>query len=106
MPLKTVKTDAADALTLEWILQAKNYKLTLDKNRCVGCQICSVACPKEGIKNQKKPKIKCEKDCVECETACPFSLIKLRKVGFDGKQIQDMTVLSQNEKKRVQVNLD
>jgi formate hydrogenlyase subunit 6/NADH:ubiquinone oxidoreductase subunit I len=57
MPLKTVKKDATDALTLEWVLHVKNYKLTLDKNRCVGCQICSLACPKEAIKTQKKLKI-------------------------------------------------
>jgi 4Fe-4S ferredoxin len=168
MPLKTVKTDAADALTLEWVLQVKNYKLTLDKNRCVGCQVCSLACPKEAIKTQKQPKIqgekankakvdvdlakcnfcgicdvtcpygaikvelngkhdlsilekesypqlvrgisvdtrKCEKECVECENACPFSLIKISKVGFDGKTVTDMAALSPNEKKRVQVNLD
>jgi hypothetical protein len=36
MPLKTVKKDAADKLTLEWVLHIKNYKLTLDKARCVG----------------------------------------------------------------------
>jgi 4Fe-4S ferredoxin len=168
MPLKTVKTDAADALTLEWVLQVKNYKLTLDKNRCVGCQVCSLACPKEAIKTQKQPKIqgekakkaevdvdlakcnfcgicdvtcpygaikvelngkhdlsilekesypqlvrgisvdtrKCEKECVECEKACPLSLIKISKVGFDGKPITDMAALSSNEKKRVQVNLN
>ena len=33
MPLKTVKKDTADALTLEWVLQVKNYKLTIDKKR-------------------------------------------------------------------------
>jgi 4Fe-4S ferredoxin len=168
MPLKTVKIDAADSLTLEWVLQVKNYKLTLDKNRCVGCQVCSLACPKEAIKTQKQPKVqsekakkakvdidlakctfcgicdvtcpygaikvelngehdlsilakdsfpqlvrgisvdtrKCEKECVECENACPLSLIKISKVGFDGKPIPDMAALSLNEKKRVQVNLD
>jgi 4Fe-4S ferredoxin len=168
MPLKTVKTDAADALTLEWILQVKNYKLTLDKNRCVGCQVCTLACPKEAIKTQKQPKIqgektknakvdvdlskcnfcgicdvtcpygaikvtlngqhdlsilakdsypqlvrsisvdtrKCEKDCVECESVCPFSLIKISKVGFDGNPVQNVQELTQNEKKRVQINLD
>jgi len=168
MPLKTVKIDAADALTLEWILQAKNYKLTLDKKRCVGCQVCSLACPKEAIKTQNQPKVqsekakkakvdvdlakcnfcgicdvtcpygaikvelngkhdlsilekesypqlvrgisadtrKCEKECIECEKACPLSLIKISKVGFDGKPITDMAALSPNEKKRVQVNID
>jgi 4Fe-4S ferredoxin len=168
MPLKTVKKDAADALTLEWVLQVKNYKLTIDKNRCVGCQICSLACPKEAIKTQKQPKIEgeknkkanvdvdltkcnfcgicdvtcpygaikvtlngahdlsilekesypqlvrdikvnthqCEKECVECETACPLSLIKISKTGFDGKPVEKIEALSSSARKRVQVNLD
>ena len=168
MPLKTVKKDAADALTLEWILHVKNYKLTLDKNRCVGCQICTMACPKEAIKTQAQPKVqgekakkakvdvdlakcnfcgicdvtcpygaikvtlngahdlsilakdsypqlvrdiavdtrKCEKECIECESACPLSLIKISKVGFDGNPVQNIQALSPNEKKRVQINLD
>ncbi len=161
MPLKTIKKDAADALTLEWVLQVKNYKLTLDRNRCVGCQVCTVACPKEAIKTQKQPKLpgekakkakvdidlakcnfcgicdvtcpygaikvtlndshnlpilekdsypklvrdidvdtrKCEKECVECEAACPLKLIKISKVGFDGKPIQDIeAALPEREK--------
>ncbi len=168
MPFKTVKTDAANALTLQWILQVKDYKLNLDKNRCVGCQICTVACPKEAITTQKQPKLqgekakkakvdvdlakcnfcgicdvtcpygaikvtlngshdlsilekdsypqlirditvdtrKCEKECVECESACPLSLIKISKVDFDGKPVQDLKELSSNEKKSVRVNLD
>ena len=149
-------------------MQVKNYKLTLDKNRCVGCQVCTAACPKEAIKTQKQPKIqgepakkakvdidlakcnfcgicdvtcpygaikvtidgehdlsilakdsypqlvrgitvdtrKCEKECVECESACPLSLIKISKVGFDGKPVQNVQALSTSEKKRVQVSLD
>lgn len=168
MPFKTVKTDAANALTLQWILQVKDYKLNLDKNRCVGCQICTVACPKEAITTQKQPKLqgekakkakvdvdlakcnfcgicdvtcpygaikvtlngshelsilekdsypqlirditvdtrKCEKECVECESACPLSLIKISKVGFDGKPVQDIQALSPNEKKSIRVNLN
>ena len=168
MPFKTIKKDAPDALTLEWALQVKDYKLTLDKNRCVGCQICSLACPKEAVKPQNQPKIpgqktkkakldidlakcnfcgicdvtcpfgaikvtlngehdlsilakesypqlvrditvdsgQCEKECVECEYVCPFSLIKISKVGFDGNPVENIAALSANEKKRVQVNLD
>jgi 4Fe-4S ferredoxin len=168
MPFKTVKKDAADALTLEWMLQVKNYKLTLDKNRCVGCQVCTQACPKEAIKTQKQPKLQgekakkakvdidlakctfcgicdvtcpygavkvtlngvhdlsilakdsyptlvrdikvdtrlCQKECVECEHACPLSLIKVSKVGFDGNPVQDVASLSPTSKRRVQISLD
>jgi 4Fe-4S ferredoxin len=168
MPFKNLKKDAVDALTLEWGLHVKNYKLTLDKKRCVGCQICSLACPKEAIKTQKQPKIQgekakkakvdidlakcnfcgicdvtcpygaikvtlngahdlsilakesypqlvrdikvdtsqCQKECVECEKACPLSLIKISKIGYDGKPIESLEALSPSEKKRVQVNLD
>jgi len=168
MPLKTLKTDTAQAQTLEWGLQVKNYKLTIDKNRCVGCQICSLACPKEAISTQKQLKIEgqkakkakvdvdlakcnfcgicdvtcpygaikvtlndahdlpilskesypqlvrnikvnthlCGKECVECETVCPFSLIKISRIGFDGEPVENVEALSPAAKERVQVNLD
>lgn len=168
MPLKTLKKDTADALTLEWMLQVKNYKLILDRKRCVGCQICTVACPKEAIKTQKQPKIDsgkslkakvdidlskcnfcgvcdvtcpfgaikvnlngkhdlavlakesypqlvkniaintkaCPKECVQCESTCPLSLIKISKVGFDGKPVEDLSTLTPNEKRRVQITVD
>ena len=167
-PFKTLKKDAADALTLEWGLQVKDYKLTLDKKRCVGCQICTLACPKEAITTQKQPKIagekakkakvdvdlakcnfcgicdvtcpygaikvtlngnhdlsilakesypqlvrdievdtrQCPKECVECETACPLSLIKVSKVDFNGRPVENIEALSPSLRKRVQVNLD
>jgi formate hydrogenlyase subunit 6/NADH:ubiquinone oxidoreductase subunit I len=59
-PLKTQKLDTAEALTLEWILHVKNYKLVLDRVRCVGCQICSLACPKNAIKLTKQPRVQGE----------------------------------------------
>ncbi|MGB9915225.1 MAG: 4Fe-4S dicluster domain-containing protein [Candidatus Bathyarchaeales archaeon] len=168
MPLKTLKRDTKDALTLEWLLHVKHYKLTLDKTRCVGCQICSLACPKEAIKLEKQPKIQgqkakkavvdislekcnfcgvcdascpygaikitlngehvlsvldkesfpelirdikvdtkqCPKDCLECEKACPLSLIEISRIGYDGTPVEDVEKLSLSQKKRVQINVD
>ncbi len=167
MPLKTLKKDTADSLTLEWVLHVKNYKLALDKARCVGCQICSLACPKEAIKVEKQPRVQgekakkakvdvdlakcnfcgvcdvtcpygavkvtsnsgqelsvlekesfprlirdikvdthdCPKECVECEGACPLSLIKVTRTGFDGKPVENVASLSPSQRKRVQLNL-
>lgn len=167
MPFKTLKNDAADTLSLEWILQVKTYKLTLDKNRCVGCQICTLACPKQAVTTKKQPKQagqakkvqididqtkcnfcgicditcpygavkvtqngshdlsvlakdsypqlirdiqvdthKCEKACEECEAACPLALIKISKVGFDGKPVEEVSALSPMGQKRVQITVD
>jgi len=168
VPLKTLKKDTADTLTLEWILHVKNYKLTLDKARCVGCQICSLACPKDAIKLEKQPRAmgekakkakvdidlakcnfcgicdvscpygaikftlnrehalsvidkesfpelvrdikvdtrQCPKDCAECVDACPLNLIKVTRLGYDGKPVENLELLTPSQRKRVQVNLD
>ncbi len=91
MPLRTIKKDNVNSLSLEWVLQVKSYKLDLDKNRCAGCQICTLACPKEAIKTEKLPKQQGEKAhkakvdidlakcnfCGICDILCPFGAIKL-----------------------------
>ena len=91
MPYKTQKLDTAKALTLEWILQVKNYRLTLDKNRCASCQICSLACPKGAITVTKQTKIageaakKAKVDidlakctfCGVCDIICPYGAVKV-----------------------------
>jgi 4Fe-4S ferredoxin len=167
MPYKSSKQDLPNTLTLEWALQVKSYRLTLDKHRCVGCQICSLACPKDAIVVEKqfkvgekvlKPKVDvnlekcnfcgvcdvtclygaicvavngvrnmalilkesypkisksitsdskdCPKDCFECETVCPWQLIKVSRTGFDGKPIKNVGELSSTEKRRVKVNVN
>jgi 4Fe-4S ferredoxin len=167
MPYKSSKQESVDVLTLEWALQVKNYKLTLDKRRCVGCQICSLACPKDAIRVEKSvktdekalkphvnvnlakcnfcgvcditclygaisvtvngvrntalilkesyPKInrsitldskECSKDCFECEVVCPWQLIKVSRIGFDGKPVKNINELSPTEKRRVKVFVD
>jgi len=91
MPLKTLKTDTAKTLTLEWVLHVKNYKLAIDKSLCVGCQICTLACPKEAIKIEKQSKIQGEKAkkakidvnlaqcnfCGICDLLCPYGATKV-----------------------------
>ena len=91
MPLKTMKNDTEEALTLEWILHVRNYKLTVDKKLCVGCQICALACPKEAIKLEQQPKALGEKArhaeididlekcnfCAICDLLCPYGAIEV-----------------------------
>ena len=98
MPFKATKTDTAKALTLEWVLHVKNYRLTLDKNRCAGCQICTLACPKEAIKLEKQPKTLGKKAkkakididlprcnfCGICDILCPYGAVK---VEVNGKHV-------------------
>jgi len=95
MPLKTIKKDTAEALSLEWVLHVKNYKLSLSKTLCVGCQICSLACPKEAIKLEKRPKTQGEKAqkakvdidltkcnfCGICDVLCPYGAIEVTSNG-------------------------
>jgi 4Fe-4S ferredoxin len=94
MPLKTSKQDAADLLTLEWVLQVKAYRLTLDRRRCVGCQVCTLACPKEAVATTEVPPVdgkaqhrrvdidlkKCN-FCAICDLTCPFGAIKVTQNG-------------------------
>lgn len=86
-----MKREDAETLTLEWILHVKNYRLTLNRRLCVGCEICSLACPKEAIKLVKQPKttngkaqrakvdITLEKCnfCGICDILCPYGAIKV-----------------------------
>jgi 4Fe-4S ferredoxin len=49
---------------------------------------------------------KCPTDCVECEEACPFDLIKVSLVTPDGRVIEDANSLTEQEKDESKVKVD
>lgn len=95
MPMKLVKTESENELKVERILHAKRHSLTLDKNLCVGCEICKIICPREAIEIKVVPKANGEKAkhptidvdeqkcqyCGICNTLCPFGALKVRVNG-------------------------
>lgn len=92
MPMRELKIENENELTIERLLHAKHYALTLNKNRCVGCKICQVICPREAIEVKKQPKQLGQKArrpvfdvsvqkcsyCGMCEPICPFNAIQVR----------------------------
>jgi len=94
MPMKLTKTETDNELTIERVLHAKRYALTLDRRLCTGCGICMEICPREAIEIKKFAKVdgiklkppamdideeKCHY-CGMCDPICPFGAIKV-KVG-------------------------
>jgi len=91
MPMKIFKTETEDELTINRIMHARSYSLTLDKKRCIGCDICSTVCPREAIDIKKPTKTEGEKltpptitidqnkcqFCGICNTICPFGALTL-----------------------------
>ena len=77
------------------VLHAKNYSLTLDKNKCTGCGVCMEICPKEAIEVTRTPKADAEKAkpptanidetkchyCGICEALCPFAALSIKVNG-------------------------
>ena len=92
MPMRIVKTETEDELTIERIMHARHYSLFLNKNRCVGCDICQTVCPREAIEIAKPAKVEGEKleqptiaidenkcqFCGICNAICPFGALMLK----------------------------
>ena len=69
-------------------------KISFDRDKCIGCALCSKVCPSETIEiitddKGKRPKFYLDRctHCQQCEDACPTEAIQLTKfyesVGFD-----------------------
>jgi 4Fe-4S ferredoxin len=90
--MKIMKKTDTESLSIERIHHAKKYQLKLDKNACVGCEICSLICPREAIKTiiiprkenekTKRPTIDIDEQkcsfCGICATICPFGAIQVQ----------------------------
>jgi 4Fe-4S ferredoxin len=73
-------------------MHAKRYSLTLNKNKCTGCGICTEICPREAItvtkvlkaegKKAKPPTVTINEEkcnyCGMCEAICPFGALTVR----------------------------
>ncbi len=95
MPIKLLKNENKNELTIEMVLHAKHYSLTLDKIKCVGCGVCMEICPREAIQVTRTPKVEGEKAkqptvsiseekchyCGICEAICPFGTLNIKVNG-------------------------
>ena len=96
--MKQLKTQTDKELTIERVLHAKQYALTLDKELCTDCGICVEICPREAIEIKKSPKAEGDKTmsptidideqkchyCGICDPICPFGAIE---VMVDGEHL-------------------
>jgi 4Fe-4S ferredoxin len=92
MTMKLTFTETEDQMIVERLLYVKSYSLILDKNRCVGCEICKIVCPREAIEVLKPVKVEGEKlekpsirvdekkcsFCGICDVICPFGAFTLK----------------------------
>ncbi|KPV62200.1 MAG: Polyferredoxin protein MvhB [Candidatus Bathyarchaeota archaeon BA1] len=95
MPMKLLKTENEKELIIERVHHAKRYSLILDKNVCVGCEICKIVCPKEAVEIKSFPKVtggKAQRPdidineqrchyCGICNVICPYGAIMVRTSG-------------------------
>ncbi|NIP66857.1 4Fe-4S dicluster domain-containing protein, partial [Candidatus Bathyarchaeota archaeon] len=96
--MKLLKTGTDQELTIERVLHAKSYALTLNKTLCTGCGICVEACPREAMETKTFPKVEGGKTqsptvqideekchyCGICDSICPFGAID---VMVDGQHL-------------------
>ena len=89
MPMKLQKFETDEQLKIERIMYTRRYSLTLDKRRCVVCELCETVCPREAIHvvkpedgEQAPPKLEIDVElcqyCGICNAICPFGALELK----------------------------
>lgn len=91
MPTKTHKIESPEKLQITRTHHAKSYGLTVDRNTCMGCELCSLICPREAItitkkvkepgKKAQRPTIDVDKEkcqyCGICTAICPYGAVNV-----------------------------
>jgi len=92
MVMKLSYAETEDQMIVERILYTRRYSLILDKNRCIGCEVCQIICPREAIEIIKPVKIEGERIkhpsiridekkcsfCGMCNAICPVGALTLK----------------------------
>jgi len=89
--MKRYKKEAGGILEVGQILYTKHFKLTVDRERCTGCELCSLACPRSAISlisadttvgSASAPLVDVDEDKCDfhgiCAAICPFGAIKIK----------------------------
>lgn len=92
MPLRLYKTEEDNKLVIERAFYAKRFVLTIDREKCKGCDICKEICHMEAIELRPSPKKNGEEKanppvvdvdpqkcdyCGMCDVMCPFGAVRI-----------------------------
>ena len=88
--MKRYKKEEGGILEVGQILYTKHFKLTVDRGRCTGCELCRLACPRSAISlisadttvgSPSSPLVDVDGDKCDfhgiCAAICPFGAIKI-----------------------------
>ncbi|KYH42587.1 MAG: ferredoxin [Candidatus Bathyarchaeota archaeon B63] len=104
MAIKLTFKETESQMLIERQLYVRHYSLMLDKERCIGCEICMMVCPREAIEIVKPKRVEGEKlkrptirvdekkcsFCGICDAICPFEAFTLKINGEELVPVLEM----------------